>query len=174
MCTPTQRKPTIADLFKTAREALCFWCEPVLARSLRVELSLRMTRSLARAFPAIGLIRVSQSVMDLPHDQVRLVMWHEAAHLVVAERHGTTVRPHGAQWAALLTGAGITASTRMSAALAESAMPSAARTKRDHYRHRCIGCHAIALARRPMTRRRCLPCLRAGLSGELVIERCNQ
>lgn len=163
----------IAHLHALAAEALCFWGEPDLEHELVVEQSLRMTRSIARTYPARRVIRVSSSVPTMPVADARQVMWHESAHIVVFQRHGAGVRPHGEEWTSLLASAGLQACVRIADRSHGSSSTAESGATTRHFVYRCPICHAVAYARRRMPRWRCVICMENGLVGTMIIEHCG-
>ncbi len=163
--------PIVGRLRSFAVESLAFWGEFGLAQAVTVEHSWRMTRSIARTYPERHLIRVSASACLIPAADARLVMWHEAAHLVVFNRYGAGVRPHGQEWESLLQTAGLEARLRHAfpARLMPACRPKTPLINR-RLAHRCPACGAIAYARIRMSRWRCAACLKQGFAGELVID----
>jgi len=146
------------------------WRVPGLATRVRVVVSPRMRTSLGLCAPARGEIRLARFLLEAPESLLLEVLCHEAAHAAVHVRHGRGVRPHGCEWRALMRSAGYTGRARMPAErLAE--LPPAARRRRVLWRHRCTGCGRERMAGRPVHDWRCLPCTRAGRSGELTVTR---
>lgn len=161
---------TIVRLRALAAEALCYWGEPDLEHALIVEQSPRMTRSIAKTYPARRVIRVSPSVPEMRVPEARLVMWHESAHIVVFHRYGERVRPHGDEWTSLLVSAGLPASVRISDLM--HGLPSTVESgvTSRHFVYRCPVCHAVAYARRRMPHWRCVACTENGLLGNMIID----
>ena len=164
---------TITHLRALAAEALCFWGEPDLAHELVVEQSQRMTRSIARTYPARRVIRVNLSVPAMHDTDARLVMWHESAHIVVFQRHGVGVRPHGEEWTSLLVSAGLHACVRIADRTHGLPSTAASGATSRHFVYRCPVCHAVAYARKTMPRWRCAACLENGLLGNMIIDHCG-
>jgi SprT protein len=96
---------------------------------------------------------------------------HELAHVVVHKMHRGRRRPHGPEWAELVTAAGFP--PRMRVPLPSDTPTGAAFRRRAAsrllYLHVCPVCHARRLARRRVTRWRCAACVAAGLEGRLKI-----
>lgn len=170
---PPRPKLTIEMLRALAADALRFWGEPDLEHGLVVEGSQRMSRSIARTFPARRVIRVSAAVPELDIADARLVMWHEAAHIVVFQRQGAGGRPHGKEWASLLVSAGLQATVRI--AERQHGLSSMAKSSvaRQQLVYRCPVCHAVAYARKKMPRWRCAACMKNGLLGNMVADHCR-
>lgn len=85
------------------------WQALEIAREFRLETSGRMRSSLGRAYLDRRLVRIN-AMLVRPGLEALLeeVMCHEFAHLVVHERHGHRVRPHGREWRSLLLEVGST------------------------------------------------------------------
>lgn len=162
--------PTIADLRSLAVEALHFWGEPDLEHGLVVERSERMTRLIAKTYPARRVIRVSTLALRMQPADVRLVMWHESAHIVVFKRYGARARPHGEEWRSLLTSADLKAHVRIADQQQRSIAIMEPKEASRSIVYRCPVCQAVAYARRKMPRWVCAVCRNNGLSGELVVE----
>ena len=79
-------------------------------RSIRVRTSRRLTASLARAHLERAEVVLAEALLGSRHLEEVLV--HEVAHVVAWWRHGR-VRPHGAEWKALVREAGHSPSVRM-------------------------------------------------------------
>jgi predicted SprT family Zn-dependent metalloprotease len=144
------------------------WHVPKLASALRVELSPRLSRSLGRCYPAAGRVRVSPQLFDEPRETVREVLCHEAAHVATHLLHGPSVRPHGPEWASLMTMAGYEPKVAMDVASSPCLSRELGRP-RVLYRHLCPVCGATRVARRPVRAWRCRACRDAGLDGLLVV-----
>ena len=168
-----QSNLTITHLRALAAEALRLWGEPHLVHELVVEQSPRMTRSIARTYPARRVIRVNPSVPAMRITDARLVMWHESAHIVVFQRHGAGVRPHGGEWTSLLASAGLQASVRITDRSHGSSSTAESGATSRHFVYRCPICHAVAYARRRMPRWRCGACTENGLLGNMIIDHCG-
>ena len=95
-----------ADIHRALRDWCHLWGVEELAPEISVELSSRMTRSLGRCYPDRKLIRIAQFVFDESSTLVQEVLCHEAAHLAAYHLHGTSIRPHGREWKALMLMAG--------------------------------------------------------------------
>lgn len=130
---------------------------------LTVEFSSRMTRSIGLAYPARGLIRIRANLREASESVLREVLCHELAHLVAFQRHGR-VRPHGAEWQALMREAGYEPRVRW----AGEALPEP--TPRRRYLHVCPVCRIHRVARARMRRWRCVICREQGREGALLIE----
>ena len=144
------------------------WILPELPRSIRIEYSTRMTRSLGRCHVTTGLIRLNKRLLDGPAELLREVLCHEVAHVAVQLLHGSSPRPHGREWAQLMTLAGYQPRARMPMECLPQSIQAGATPKRL-YEHKCPICGVKRVARRPVRRWRCKACREAGLSGLLRI-----
>ena len=160
------------------------WEFPKLAETTQVEVSTRMTRSLARVRPDTRVIRIAKPVVEGPQASLEEVLCHEAAHIVAHSQARQRIRPHGREWAALMEQAGYPARARVDARLLGITMPAGAgrggngaggrgagRRKRYVYDHRCPVCHNHRTSGRVVRRWRCATCVDAGMKGELVVTR---
>jgi predicted SprT family Zn-dependent metalloprotease len=134
---------------------------------VRIGISSRMRRSLARCVPARGEIRVSASLLT-GEPLLLEVLCHEAAHIAVHLLHGPACRPHGSEWRRLMTAAGYEPHARLEIK-DEIATPPP--PPGQTYEHRCPVCQTVYRARRPMQYWRCSDCVAAGLDGRLEISR---
>ena len=145
------------------------WGLPGLAESVTVEFSRRFRTSLGLCWPAQSRIRLAA---HLEHDHPELleeVFCHELAHVAVFRLHGRKVRPHGPEWKKLLVRAGFEPKTRVQPE--DAKFPERVKRRRYRYEHRCPVCQARRVAGRVVRQWRCVACVKAGLSGELVITR---
>lgn len=165
------RGPGFPNLQRHVRCWIALWGVPDLDERLTIEWSARLRRSLARAFPARNLVRLSPALMTAPRRLVLEALCHELAHVVVHKMHRGRSRAHGPEWAELVTAAGFSPRTRVP--LAGDTPTAAARQRRATttllYLHACPVCHARRLARRRVPRWRCAACVAAGLEGRLRI-----
>lgn len=169
-----------AETHESVERWLDAWNIPELAARARVEWSPRLTRSLGRCYPERRLIRIATHVGEADKETGLLdeVLCHELAHLAAFELHGPHVRPHGAEWKALMRAAGYEPKTRLKT---PPGIPPPSVTRRPKrrapsylYVHRCPVCHRYRVARRLMKGWRCASCIQSGLTGELVITRATR
>lgn len=170
LSTPNQ---TIAELRGLAVDALHFWGEPELERGLVVEQSQRMSRLIAKTYPERRIIRVSTLALRMEPADIRFIMWHESAHIVVFKRHGVRARPHGEEWKSLLASAGLNAAVRIADREHSSKSTQEPRAASRSLVYRCPVCQAVAYARRKMPRWVCAVCRNNGLTGGLVVDFCG-
>ena len=163
------------------------WSLRRLRRSVTIEYSDKMTKSLGRCVPARGLIRLSAALQSSNRELLRTVLVHECAHVAVYLKHGGVVKPHGEEWRELMRVAGYEPSVRLRAAAPKRLVASpATRSRRGRssasktpansrqrvaYEHRCPVCQAARIARTRARRWRCTDCVEAGLDGEMVVTR---
>lgn len=155
------------DLRKLVRPWALVWGLPGLEHRLRISFSARLSRSLGRCTPRTGRIALHRALCTASNSRVSEVLCHEAAHVAAYELFGRTARPHGPEWAALVTAAGFQPKRK-------TADPNTLTPKLSHppsklFEHLCPVCQVTWLARRRMSRWRCTYCLADGLAGELVI-----
>jgi SprT protein len=146
------------------------WGLPGLEEGIRVSFSPHMQRSLGRCAPERGRISLHPALRTAPPERLAAVLCHEAAHVAAFVLYGRSVRPHGPEWAGLVSQVGFTPATREPALEARrKALPE--EPSRLEYEHRCPVCQAVRLAKRPVPRWRCAECVAAGLNGEMTITR---
>jgi len=144
------------------------WGLPDLADTITIEFSPRIRRSLGRCDPRRGIIRLNPALRDGAKDLLLSTLCHEAAHAAAYRIHGARIRPHGREWASLMTAAGFKPRARMRT----DQLPDVLRRRAEPktlYLHRCGVCQAQRTARRPFRRWACRRCVDAGLSGRLEI-----
>ena len=168
----TTRRPTWNAVPATCRRHLRRWTRlwglPGLEDALTITFSSRLQRALGRCVPAQGRITLHSSLASARADKMAAVLCHEAAHVGAFVLHGRRIRPHGAEWAALVQSAGFpphvsvrhTAITRTSEAQHSSSF---------RVEHRCPVCQSERWARRSVPQWRCAECVAAGLEGRLVV-----
>lgn len=148
------------------------WDAPGLVARVRVRASSRMTRTLARAFPATGEVRISTRVLEFAPEALLLeIVCHEAAHIAAFLIHGRRVRPHGREWRRLMQQAGYPPRVRLRTD-ALASFPQPARRPRV-YRHHCPACGWTSLARTTNRRWRCAACVAVGRNGRLVVAKLD-
>lgn len=134
-----------------------------------ITFSPRLTRSLARTYPARREIHLHPALKDAPAALLDEILVHELAHITVHERHGKAARPHGPEWQALVREAGYEPRTRFTTDdLRITRAPRKPRTTLI-YDHRCPACGMRRSAKKPVPRWRCAACVAAGLDGTLEI-----
>jgi len=167
-------KPEFSPEFEEVRASLVEWAAawnlPGLERRVRVTFSARFHSSVGRCSPAKGEIRLASFLLAASASALREALCHEAAHAAAYEIHGRGVKPHGAEWRALMRAAGFEPRVSMPASLLPDVLDHPRRAT-NLWEHRCPVCHASRLARRPVRRWRCASCREAGLKGVLVINR---
>jgi SprT protein len=147
------------------------WGVRGLEKRVQVEVSSRLSASLARYYATQGVIRIASSVVLSGAGPIlREVLGHEAAHLAVHLLHGDRAKPHGPEWISLMQMAGLEPRLRIPIAEIRESAPSH-RVRTVRWEHRCPVCHVRRLAAQPVHRWRCAACRDSGLSGELVIRR---
>lgn len=155
------------DLRKLVQPWALSWGLPGLERRLRISFSARLSRSLGRCTPQTGRIVLHPVLSGASRARMAEVLCHEAAHVAAYELFGERARPHGVEWAALVTAAGFRP-------LYKTVDPNAIQPKLSHhprklFEHFCPVCQVTWIARKRMTRWRCTYCLADDLTGELAI-----
>jgi predicted SprT family Zn-dependent metalloprotease len=148
------------------------WGLPGLEDGVSVHYDPRLRRSIGRCRPHDGEISLHPALADAPSSALATVLCHELAHVAAYQLYGAEVRPHGEEWAALVSIAGHrpSASVRATAlGIEASGRRFSPRPRRRTYVHRCPVCQTTRLARRPVHTWRCAECAAAGLEGRLTI-----
>jgi predicted SprT family Zn-dependent metalloprotease len=146
------------------------WGLPGLEGAVDVTFSQRLRRTLGRCSPQSGRIVLHAALGGSALKRMPEVLCHEVAHVAAFLLFGRAVRPHGPEWARLVSQAGF-APARRAPALTQTNEVVRARGRSELYEHRCPICHFVRLSRRPVLRWRCADCVEAGLSGEMVVTR---
>lgn len=142
------------------------WNAPELPGLVTVRVSTRLRRSLGRYNPSSCTITLAAALTPA---QIPAVLCHEAAHAVTALRYGRAARPHGVEWAGLMTLAGHAPTTRDYVECIPRGQPGQTMPGRYRYAHRCEVCQQVRWAKRPMPRWRCADCTSIGLEGRMAI-----
>lgn len=174
----SDRDRRLNELQDHVRSWLALWGLRDFDEGLTIEWSSRLYRSLGRAFPRQGLVRLSPLLLAARPEVVLEAVCHEVAHVMVHRLHRAPCRPHGPEWAQLVRAAGFPTRVRVpfvdegSARTTEGA-GAAARHPGSSIRlyvHACPVCHVRRVARRRVPRWRCAACVAAGLDGRLAVE----
>lgn len=163
---PLSGDPVWRSMRRTLTRLGGVWTLPRLHLEVEVVFSPKLTRSLGRAIPSRGIVRLHVALARAPRRLLTEVLCHEAAHIVVFRRHGENKRPHGPEWAELVRQAGYKPSKSLVVAASEH--PNRQENTR-RYEHLCPVCQIVRIAKRPMSRWRCQDCTDAGLEGTLQI-----
>jgi len=161
-------RSALPDLDQRVAAWSSIWQVPDLTRGLEIRVSSRLRRSLGRCDPRQGIVRLNPALLEVSPNWLIETLCHEVAHVAAFRLHGPKIRPHGREWAALMTAAGFKAQARV----LERSTPEAIRQRsqpRRLYLHRCRVCQARRVARRPVRRWLCRRCVEAGLPGRLDI-----
>jgi SprT protein len=161
-------RSTLPDLDEHLAAWSSIWQLPDLTHGLEIQVSSRLRRSLGRCEPRRGTVRLNPALLEVSRQLLLETLCHEVAHVAAFRLHGPKIRPHGREWAALMTAAGFKPQARANA----QSMPKAIRQRlqpRRLYLHRCRVCQARRIARRPVRRWLCRRCVEAGLPGRLDI-----
>lgn len=153
------------------RKWAAVWGLPGLEGAVAVSFDARIRRSLGRCAPEQGRITLHPALRGAPRARLAEVLCHEAAHVAAFVLYGPLAKPHGPEWAQLVTRAGFSPTTRATALAPPVAKAVSSKRSRVQYEHRCSVCQAVRWALRPVPQWRCAECVDAGLSGEMVIER---
>jgi SprT protein len=151
------------------------WHTPGLADLTRVTFSPRLERSLGRCVPATGCVTLTARLRRGSRERLLETLCHEVAHVAAYMLYGSAVRPHGAEWAALVRVAGFDPGThaRPRRHAPRQARPTNPRGSTYTVVHMCPVCHSRRFARRVMSAWRCGTCVDAGLSGVLIATRVD-
>ena len=140
------------------------WGRQELAHQVDIRFSQRLRSTLGRTRVETRQVRLNPILATDFQKLFKEVLCHELAHIVVYERYGNTVKPHGPEWAALVRQGGFEPRLRVSI---EGEKPPIYNKRR--FEHLCPVCQTVRYAKRPMTRWRCKSCIEAGLEGQLLI-----
>jgi predicted SprT family Zn-dependent metalloprotease len=146
------------------------WGLPGLEGAIDVTFSPRLRRALGRCSPKSGQIALHAALQGSARDRLPEVLCHEVAHVAAYLLFGRTVRPHGAEWARLVSQAGFSP-VRRAPRLHEMHRAAPARPRAELVEHRCPVCQFVRLGRRRVLGWRCADCVEAGLSGKMVVTR---
>ena len=151
------------------------WHTPGLADRTRVTFSPRLERTLGRCVPATGRVTLTTRLRRGSRERLLGTLCHEVAHVAVYMLHGSTARPHGPEWAALVRAAGFDPGTHARPRYRAAKQAIATKPKPTRYTvvHTCTVCHSRRYARRVMSAWRCRTCVDAGLPGELIATRVD-
>ncbi len=118
------------DFDASINEVATLWAIPDLAARVNIAYSTRLRRSLGRAVPATGRIRLHPGLQHADPQLLDEVLVHELAHIAAYLLYGPGRRPHGHEWRRLVEQAGRTARVRIDVDL-PPATPARRRTKRQ-------------------------------------------
>ncbi len=157
----TARKISKTDII----DILAVWGAESLAQSLDIAFSPRLSRSLGRTRVDKRVIRLNPILQSSDPEVFREVLCHELAHVVVYERFGAGVRPHGKEWRELVSQTGVAPRVR----IPRLGVGKKSVERRVRYEHRCPVCQVVRFSSRPISRWRCAACVSHGLEGRLTI-----
>jgi len=109
---PHIKKQLLLDIDRALRGWCYLWGVDDLAPQITVEFSSRMTRSLGSCYPDRKLIRIARWVLEESDALVQEVLCHEAAHVAAHHLYGSSIRPHGSEWKALMHTVGYPSAVR--------------------------------------------------------------
>jgi predicted SprT family Zn-dependent metalloprotease len=147
------------------------WGIPSLARDVSIDLNPRLRTAVARCCRDRNLVELGPRFLALRTRKAE-VLAHELAHAAVTRLFGSHVRPHGAEWRALVRAVGFIPRIRL-----VGPCPAVRETVRkrvaleQHFEHRCPTCQMVRVARRRVSGWRCRRCIADGLAGTLVVSR---
>jgi predicted SprT family Zn-dependent metalloprotease len=145
------------------------WGLPNLSKEVTVRFNGRLRITVARLLSSVDVIEVGPRFIALQSKR-REILCHELAHAAARRLSLGKRSPHGAEWAALVQGAGFDPVSRL--AVPRKSSPST-RSRDVRYEHRCLVCQFVRVARRSVHSWRCAECVRCGLAGELAISVIN-
>ena len=96
--------PGVVD--QVIAEHLGLWGAEEFATRLRWCWNPRLRTTIGRALLEDGVLELNPLLLGRHPEEMRPVVIHELAHLVVTARHGLRMAPHGAQWMELMHQAG--------------------------------------------------------------------
>jgi predicted SprT family Zn-dependent metalloprotease len=146
---PESALPTGPELEARARRLFDLWGDPERLAHIEVVYNSRLRTTAGRAFPRRLQIELNPHLLARVPERLDEVLAHEAAHLVVALRHGTDAPQHGVQWSALMEAAG-------HPPRATHDLPvDGLRRRRSYFLHRCPDCDDRWISTTPQGPRRC-------------------
>jgi predicted SprT family Zn-dependent metalloprotease len=152
--TPSAPLPTRTLLGKLAARCLAAWRAEHLTPRVRIVYNPRLSTTLGRA--CLNEFRVELNPRLLTDHPTELVptLAHELAHLVVYDRHGASVRPHGAEFRLLMRRVNLPDESKHHLPVGHL------RRKRSRYLylHRCSVCGRSFLARSVRRNCYCVAC----------------
>ena len=158
-----QQKQVSDRIQAKSAEYFLLWGRPDLANSVIIQFSDRLRSSLGRTRVDVRRVRLNSLLASANKQLLNEVLCHELAHIAIYERFGTSVKPHGPEWTALVRQAGF--EPRLRHSIASENLPAATR----RFEHLCPVCQTVRYAKRSMTQWRCESCVDAGLEGKLLI-----
>lgn len=159
-------RPDNTQFFDTIKEWAVLWNVPGLPGFARVSYDSNLRKSAGRSKPATGEIRLNPAFLSVHPEEFTETLCHEAAHLATYLLYGRNVRPHGQEWADLMTRAGFQPNRVCRTSFA---VPSPAKGPRTLYLHRCPECHYVKRDRSARVRWACPQCLERGRNVPLEI-----
>ena len=156
---------SLAKLEALLHEWGCLWGIKDLQGRVSLRFSHRLRKSLGRCRPDQGTITLRAG---LPMATLYAILCHEAAHVAAFLLYGAAVKPHGQEWASLVSTAGFTPAVRLPGP-ATNTPGSSVPPRPFRYAHQCLACQATRWARRPMRCWRCADCLALGLAGAMQV-----
>lgn len=160
-----------APLRSILKKCSRLWNVPSLAQA-ELTTNPRLRTCLGRCFPKLNRIELNASLLEGSDPRLNEVVCHEAAHIAAFVLGPRRSRPHGRQWALLMTAAGFTPATKI---LGSNCIPRLKQdeTRDELFEHYCPVCKFRRTARRPVPRWKCRTCVSAGLRGDLRIRPCR-
>ncbi len=165
----THSSPVRRSIRRTLKRLGNLWVLPELEQRVDISFNRRLRSQWGQTTPTTGKITLHADLENAPRALLREVLCHEAAHVAVYWLHGTSVRPHGDEWANLVRRAGYIPLTKLPAKM-DKPLSQVHNTAR-RYEHLCPVCQVVRIAGRPMRRWRCQTCIDSDLPGNLEIQR---
>lgn len=164
-----KEKTTLArHLSEAAAGWAKIWCVPQLLDGVTFRRNARLRSTVARWMLDAHCVELGPRFFALRRRQEE-ILCHELAHAAAVAKHGRCIEAHGPAWRALVQAAGFEPLVRFRSSLRRGAQRRRAAHLTQLFEHRCLVCHAVRLARKPINSWRCVECLSSGLAGHLRI-----
>lgn len=154
----------------TIRDWSLQWGVPDLSETASFQVNQRLKTTIARWVVSTRCLELGPQFFRSGADQ-KAILCHEFAHAAVVLKFGRQVRAHGPEWREFVLAAGFEPRSHHTATRRAGEARIAVARPRELYEHRCLVCHAVRFARKPVKSWRCIECAGAGLPGNLSVRR---
>lgn len=119
-----QQPKQVSDRILTkSTEYFLLWDRPDLASCVVIQFSGRLKSSLGRTRVDAHKVSLNPLLTSANEQLLDEVLCHELAHIAIYERFGTSVKPHGPEWTALVRKAGF--KPRLRHSISNAKLPTA-------------------------------------------------
>lgn len=136
------------------------WRVPTLLQQISIRPNNLLRTTVARWREKMKCLELGPQFFRMTERQDE-ILCHELAHAAAVQIYGKGVSPHGVEWHALVKAAGFSPSAIVKTPGSRSL--GSRTTRNTWYEHRCLVCHAVRFAKKPMERWRCAECSQHGL-----------